>query len=112
MHYKAGFAIGGIVERLQNKIPFLFDALGKPVEFDTWQFELIESDITMHLHKVAIHFTTKRLILLQTIGQSLLLSKDHDGHDVGIKPVETFMLKMQGGLSITNYQAFPVFNMA
>ena len=113
LHYKAGFVIGGIVEQLQNKIPFLQDALGKAIEFDTHQFEVIESDTTnIHMHKVAIHYTTKRFIWLQTIGESLLLSQEYDGEDVAIKRVETFMLKMQEGLSITNYQSFPVFNMA
>jgi hypothetical protein len=29
LHYKAGFAIGGIVERLQNKIPFFTRCIGK-----------------------------------------------------------------------------------
>src|SRR5450432_793477 len=59
LHYKSGFAIGDLVGGLKNKIPFLQDALGQPVEFDTYKFELIESDITNRLtHKVAIHYIT------------------------------------------------------
>ena len=110
LHYKAGFAIGGLIGGLNNKIPFLRDALGQPVEFDNHTFEVIESDITnILLHKVAIHFITGWLTLFEIIGDSLLLSKKNDLENGFQKPVETFMLKLQPGLSIINYQEIPVF---
>ncbi|MEO5890966.1 MAG: hypothetical protein ABIQ31_11975 [Ferruginibacter sp.] len=109
LHYKSGFAIGGLIDGLKNNMPFLKDMLGQNVGFDTYKFELIESDITnMLLHKVAIHYITGWLTLYEIIGDTLLLSKENDLEASVHKPVETFMLKMQPGLSITSYQDIPV----
>ena len=113
LHYKTGFAIGGLVEGLKNIIPNLSDTGGQPVRFEAFRFEVLESHISDQLlHKVAIHYITDWLMMLQTIGDTLLLSKNKELEDISRKPVETFMLKMQEGLSIIQYQEFPHLKLA
>ncbi len=104
LHYKAGFAIGPYINLLQNKIPHLQDTLEKQLSFETHKFEMIESDITNKAaHKVAVHYITQTLTLFEIIGEYLLLA---EGDTLTInpgEPVETFMLKMQPGISISSY---------
>jgi len=111
LHYKVGFAIGLYVKDLNNIIPVLKDSLDKTVvSFAMHQFEIIDSDITNKAaHKVAITYTSQTLLLLDTIGKYFLLSNDEKANGVN-EPAETFMLKMQPGLSVCNYQ--PVFELA
>jgi len=111
LHYKVGFAIGLYVRDLNNIIPVLKDSLDKTVvPFATYQFEIIDSDITNKTaHRVAITYTSHTLLLLDTVGEYFLLSRDEKANGVN-EPAETFMLKMQPGLSICNYQ--PIFELA
>jgi hypothetical protein len=82
LHYKTGFAISGFVEKLKGKIPLLQDALGQAILFDSWQLELVESDITNKaLHKIAILYTTEFFTLHQVMGETLLLSKENNAEN-------------------------------
>lgn len=97
LHYKLSFAIGYFIETLKNKVPLLTDTLGNAVTFEVPQMELIESDITdISAHKVAINYITGELLLLNTIGEYLVLSGNHGE--------TTFTVKMQDHLAITSYQ--------
>ncbi len=104
LHYKAGFAIGGLIEGLNKQIPDLQDTQGKPVPFDSFQFEVIESDITNKLvHKVAISYITEEARLLNNFGEILLLSRKYKAHGVAEEQKELFMLKLQPGVSVISY---------
>ncbi len=75
LHYKSGFGASALVESLNNIIPGLQDTLGKPIHFETYQFEIIESDITdINLHKVAIIYFTSSLTLFDNFGNHLILA--------------------------------------
>lgn len=103
LHYKSGFAIVGFVSTLKNVIPNIASTFGKSILFDTHEFEVIESDITnQQLHEVAIIYYSKPLILLEIIGEQLLVAYK-DGITTDTYP--TFMIAMQPQLCITNYQA-------
>lgn len=110
LHYKSGFAVGGLIDGLKNKVPFLQDVSGQELAFETYKFEVIESDIANKLlHKVAVHYITGRFVLYQVIGDLLLLSSTDTNSDYN-NPAETFMLKMRPGLSISHYQGFSILN--
>src|SRR4051794_8810112 len=105
LHYKSGFAIGNLVEQLNQKILDLQDALGKSLNFEMHKFEIIDSDITNPaVHKVAITYSTGILTYFGNISEYLLLSDGDKLNQSSTEPVETFILKMREGLSITNYQ--------
>jgi hypothetical protein len=112
LHYKSGFAVGSFVENLKGKIPSLQDALGQSIHFDSWQFEVIESDITdKTLHKIAIVYTTSFFTIHQVIGETLLLSKEKNPEHGQYQNDETFMIALQPGLSIIQYQEINVMNL-
>ncbi|MBB6128489.1 hypothetical protein [Mucilaginibacter lappiensis] len=104
LHYKLSFAVGHFIQTLDNKIPGLSDNLGNPVKFEIPQFELIESHINdISSHKVAITYTTGILTLVNQLAEFMVLAEG----DVSEKFVaDTFILKMQHGLSITSYQEY------
>jgi len=102
LHYKAGFAIGQFLKGLDNKMPFLQDSLGRPISFCTHKFEIISSDLNdQSQHKVAITYMTDTLTLYGNMGDYLLLANGdrYDKQD----SADTFILKMQQGLSIFSY---------
>ncbi len=105
LHYKVGFAVGLYIRELDHRIPCLKDSLGRNnVPFTINKFEIIESDITNKaVHKVAITYITDALTLVDTIGEYLLLAAGDRFKNESTEPVETFLLKMQDGLSITSY---------
>jgi len=104
LHYKSGFAVGNFVEALNKKIPYLYDNTGKNILFENWQFELIVSDITNRTsHVVAINYFTEVLTLYHIIGKYLLLAYGGTSEHM-TEPSDTFLLKVQPQLSITNYQ--------
>ena len=107
LHYKSGFAIGNLVEQLNQEIPDLQDALGKSLNFEMHKFEIIDSDITNPTpHKVAITYFTGILTFFGNMGEFLLLSDGDKLNQSPIESLETFILKMREGLSIINYQPF------
>ena len=105
LHYKSGFAIGTLIQQLNNKIPELRDALDKSLSFEGYMFEIIDSDITnAAAHKVAIIYTTGTFTCFGTIGDYLLLAEGDKLNQPESEPIETVTLKMQNGLSIFSYQ--------
>lgn len=104
LHYKLSFAVGHFIQTLDNEIPGLADNLGNPLKFELPQFELIESHINdISSHKVAITYTTGILTLVNQLAEFMVLAEG----DVSEKfVVDTFILKMQHGLSITSYQEY------
>ncbi len=105
LHYKSSFAVVSFINNLNNQIPNLQDTLGQNIRFETYKFEVIESDITnKSAHKVAIIYFTDTLTLFEIIGDYMLLGVGDNLNNVSDEPVETFLLKMQLNLSIVNYQ--------
>jgi hypothetical protein len=107
LHYKSGFAIGNLVEQLNQKIPDLSDALGKNLHFEMHKFEIIDSDITNPAsHKVSITYFTGILTFFGNMGEYLLLAEGDKLNQSPTELVETFILKMREGLSVISYQPF------
>jgi len=107
LHYKTGFVIGNFIEKLNKEIPGLKTSLEQSVLFDTYKFELIESDIkNKSPHKVAVNYISGIITLLDNVGDNLLLAYGDNLTDKTKEPIETFLLKMQRGLSITDYRRF------
>jgi hypothetical protein len=105
LHYKVGFAVGLYIRALNNQIPGLTDSLGQAnVPFTINKFEIIESDISNKaIHKVAITYITDTLTLIDVIGEYLLLTVGDQFKNDSNEPVETLLLKMRDGLSISSY---------
>jgi len=102
LHYKLSFSVLHFIEQLDNKIPLLKDNLGNKLAFDSVAFELIESHIEdMQLHKVALNYQTETLMLIDFMGEYLLLTKDIPA---GSEPANTLVIKLQPDLSIATYQ--------
>ena len=81
LHYKAGFAIMGIVEKLNKSITIMQDGEPHILKFDIHRLEIIESNINNPKeHKVAIHYITGNLILYEIIGNYLLVAYDENGN--------------------------------
>lgn len=97
LHYKSGFAVAGFIELLKNQFPFFTDTGGKPVIFDEYRFEVIESDISnKEKHMVALHFTTPILVLKQSFGNFLVLGNEDETNSG-----DSFTIQLQQGVSIT-----------
>jgi hypothetical protein len=102
LHYKLNFSVLHFIEQLDHKIPVVKDNLGNKMSFEAARFELIESHTEdSSLHKVAINYQTETLTLIDFMGDHLLLTKDAFESS---EPSETFVIKMQPGLSIMSYQ--------
>ncbi|WP_295799803.1 hypothetical protein [Mucilaginibacter sp.] len=102
LHYKLSFSVLHFIDQLNNKIPVLKDNLGNKLAFETAAFELIESHTEdVQLHKVAINYQTETLMLIDFMGEYLLLTKDNPADN---EPALTFVIKMQPDLSIATYQ--------
>lgn len=105
LHYKSGFAVDGFLSTLNKQIPGLQTNLHEPISFSSYQFEVIESDITnIQAHKVAIIYFTGTLVLHEVIGNYLLLSSVNNKSEPD-KTASTFMVQLQPLLSINNYES-------
>jgi hypothetical protein len=104
LHYKVGFAIGLYVKSLNYQIPNRQDSLEPiPIPFSTHQFAIINSDTTNKTkHKVSIIYTTDTLLLLDCMGDHLLLS--FESPSKAEEQLETFLVKLVPNLSITSYK--------
>ncbi|HNP21988.1 MAG TPA: hypothetical protein PKM63_05390 [Panacibacter sp.] len=113
LHYKTSFAVIHIIEDFHNKIPFLQNTLGGNIAFDNFHFELVESSISdKSVHQLAINFITGDLTLIEVMGDYLLLSEGDKRILTTGNAIETFMLKMQAGLSIMSYAGIPASSFA
>jgi hypothetical protein len=103
MNFKVGMAIGGYVQKLFHEIPGLADASGRPVLFDNYKFEIVDTNIkSRSAHKVALTYYTCIYTLLEIVGDNLLLM---DGHFIPFTgPVETVLIKLIPGLAISSYE--------
>jgi hypothetical protein len=102
--FKVSFAIAGLLQTLDKKIPGLTDTLNlKPLPFVNHYFQLLESDIRdASAHKVSIIYLTDTLTFFGSFGDRLLLALgDARAHT---QPAQTFMLRMEERLSIISYQ--------
>jgi len=105
LHYKLSFSVLHFIAQLNNKIPVIKDNLGNKLTFETARFELIESHTEdISLHKVAIHYETPHFMLIDFMGEYLLLTADDHGEN---KAADTFVVRMQPDLSILSYQEVP-----
>ncbi len=95
LHYKTGFAADGFIGTLKNVIPHYKDNIGKAINFESYHFELLESSVSdKSKHAVAVHYTTPRLILHQTIGEYMVLGNEEESTK------ETFTVKFDKNISI------------
>jgi len=106
LHYKCSFAVLHHIEALRNKIPQLLDTAGRMnIPFEVPEFKLVESAINdKSLHKVAVIYITGVFTLLYSFGEYLLLATADQSRSINNPGVETFIIKMQEGLSIVNYR--------
>ena len=96
--FKVSFSIAGIINGLDKQIPGLKDTLGiQTIPYLQHRFELIRSDVNdASQHQVSITWISPEMALYEVIGDQLLLA---------LEPPQTFMLKMQPGLSIISYES-------
>jgi hypothetical protein len=96
--FKVSFSIAGIINGLDKKIPGLQDTLGiQTIPYLQHRFELIKSDVNdVSQHQVSITWISPEMALYEVIGDQLLLA---------LEAPQTFMLKMQPGLSIISYES-------
>lgn len=96
--FKVSFSIAGMINALDKQIPGLQDTLGiHTIPFQQHRFELIRSDVNdASQHQVSITWISQEMALYEVIGDQLLLA---------LEPPQTFMLKMQPGLSIISYES-------
>ena len=108
LHYKCGFPVIPYIDLLKNEIPGLKDNTQQSIKFKTYQFNIIDSDITTKLaHEVSISYITDTLSLLDSLGEYLLLAYGNrfvEGSDSLVKPIEdTFLLHLAPQVSFSSY---------
>lgn len=105
LHYKAGFPIAPYIELLQKNIPILKDNMDNSLPFDTYQFNILDSDISKRdAHKVSITYVTGIYTWVDTIGDYLLLAVGDATGKIAAEMIDTFLLKTTAGLSISSYR--------
>lgn len=82
LHFLVSSACIGYLQQLNEKIPDIYNILGKQfLTFKRFHFEIINSDInTKAVHQVAINFYSEPLLWHDTIGNYLLVSDHHAEH--------------------------------
>jgi hypothetical protein len=111
LHYKCSFPVIPYVELLKHEIPGLKDNTQLPIKFKTYQFQIVDSDITTKLaHKVSITYYTDVLSLLDNFGEYLLLAYGDrfiEAPEIAGKPLEdAFLLRIVPQLSFSSYRSF------
>jgi hypothetical protein len=110
LHYKCYFPITNLIGNLQGKMPIIHTLDNRPLPFTTCRLELIESNLDdPKQHQVALLYFTPSLILLDSIGNALLLTypvqKSQEGSSEPELFKDTFLVGIQPFVSISNYQS-------
>ncbi|WP_115375620.1 hypothetical protein [Adhaeribacter pallidiroseus] len=102
LHFLVSAAIIGYVQQLNQIVPDILNTLGKHfLQFDHFQFEIINSDIQdKSKHQVAINFYSEPLVWHDTVHQYLLVS---DKRAIG-QITLTHLLALQPYLTIYSLQ--------
>ncbi len=106
LHYKSGFAVSGYLEALNKNIPGVINEAGQPIVFESYRFEVIESDITdISKHKVAVHYITDNLSVLGVYGEKLLLAYGNrfSGEPATDTIEDCFLLTLMPGMNISRF---------
>lgn len=105
LHYKVGFAVGLYIKELNRQIPGLWDAQQTiSIPFEEHQLEIVASDISdKRQHVVAITYTTEAITFIGNAGEYLILSFDDPGKLAPDTWINTFLLKLSPGLTISGY---------
>ena len=109
LHYKCSFAVAGHINALNNLVPALQNENGEFLRFETFKFEVIDTSIDdKSLHKIAIHFISFPMLMLDLLHDKLLLCYVKEKATFSFLSTdrfeETFLLELKPGLSITSYQ--------
>ncbi len=105
LHYKSGFGVAGFIKQLKQTMPGVHDTFGRALAFDTYQFEVTESDITdKSAHKVAIHYITDTLTMFGFAGNCMVLANGVQLKKSTTEAVETFMVLLHSAIAISSYQ--------
>lgn len=109
LHYKVGFAIGLYVKELNQLIPGLTDNLGTLcIPFTEYQFSIVDADLTdKKKHVVAITYMSPAMSFIGTVGNQLILSLEEPAQPAKDNWINTFLLPMQKGLTISEYRTAP-----
>lgn len=103
LNFKVGMAIGGYMSELYHEIPHLAEAHAKPLLFENYKFEIVDTSIKSRaVHKIALTYYTGTFSLLGTIGDNLLLKEGVYNPFLGA--VDTILLKLVPGLTISSYE--------
>lgn len=103
LHYLVSSACIGYLQQLDEKIPDIYNILGRQfLSFTSFKFELINSDINNKAaHQIAINFYTKSLDWHETIGNYLLLSNPNNEEEATAEGAQsTDLLQLVPFLSI------------
>ena len=107
LHYKTGFAIGLYINALNNQVPGIKDTMeAVAMPFSTHRFEVIASDITSKAaHRIAITYISGTMTLLDSMEGHLLLAMGDQTTTAPGEWTDSFLLKLQPGISVCNYCA-------
>lgn len=106
LHYKSGFAASGYLEALNKAIPGFINEAGQPVLFESYRFEVIESDITdISKHKVAVHYITGEISVLGVLGDKLLLAYGNrfSGESAADTIEDCFLVSLKPDVNINRF---------
>lgn len=104
LHYLVGIAANSYVEQLKGKLYRVSDVLGNyHLPFTNYKLDIVNTDINdPSKHKIGITFYSSKMVLIDTINNTFLLSNEIDEKD----NFNTFQIPFQPGLAICYYEKF------
>jgi hypothetical protein len=96
-------AVSGYVQQLGDMMPDILNVLGRRfLKFNTFQFEIINSDINdRDKHVVAVSFFSEPMIWHETVDNYLLVSPCNEGNSIpGGTEILTNLFQLQSYLNI------------
>jgi hypothetical protein len=106
LHYLTSAAVIGYIRHLNDVIPDIYNTLGLTcLSFHDFKFEIIASHIEEKAqHRIAISFYSDPFLWLDTIGNSLLITKESNSEKLrtGVS-IETDLILLGSSLSISHY---------